>query len=142
MLSLPHPLFQCQNMIFFLLGNPSKYITRTLNTWIGYSGWEFSFPSPPILFKEFHWKSVVFVFPFDALLFGYSGNSVLFLFSHILVISFGTSGLDVFGPRSPKGSFGTVSVMSSAENGCVPSHLSILGTAFSSVAKEQEISDN
>lgn len=27
----------------------------------------------------------------------------------------------MFGPRSPKGSFGTVSVMSLAEDGCVPS---------------------
>lgn len=107
----------------------TKYLARLL--------WGFSFPSPHILFKEFRWKSVVFVFSFDALLFGYSGRSVLFLFLHIPIISFGISGLGVFGLPSPKQSFGTVSVVSSAENSCVPSHLSGLGTAFSSVAKEQ-----
>lgn len=78
-------------------------------------------------------------FSFDALLFGYSGNSVLFLLLHILVILFGISGLGVFSPHSPKGSIGTVSVTSSAENGCVPSHLTLLGTAFSSLAEEQGI---
>jgi len=73
------------------------------------------------------------------MLFGYCGNSLLLVFLHILFISFGISGHNVFGPCSPKGSFSTVSVMSAAENGCVASHLSILGTAFASVAKEQDI---
>lgn len=87
-------------------------------------------------------KCCVWFFSFDALLFGYSANSVLFLLLHILVILFGISELGVFSPRSPKGSIGTVSVMSSAENGCVPSHLSLLGIAFSSLAEEQDIQDN
>lgn len=72
----------------------------------------------------------MFGLSFGALLFGYSGPSVPFLFLPMLVISFSISGLDVFSLCSPKESFGTVGIVSSAHNGCVPSHLSILGTAF------------
>lgn len=78
-LSLPHPIFECQNMIFFR-ENPVRYITCTLNIWTGYFDQGLSYPSPHILLKEFHWKRVVFVFPFDTLLFSYSVNSVLLYF--------------------------------------------------------------
>lgn len=135
----PHPLLQCQNINS--LRKPQQDIACILNTWPGYSG-DSPSPLPTFYSKNSTGKVLclfllVFFCSFDPLLFGYSGHSVLFLFLHKPIISFGISGLDVFGPHSPKRSFGAVSVVSSAENGCVPPHLSDLGTAFSSVAKEQ-----
>lgn len=136
-LSPPHPLFQCQNMIFFR-ENPVRCITRTLCVWTGYFGQGLSYPSPHILLKEFHWKGLCLFLTLTLCSLVTVLTVFYFIFAHpcsFLCIG----GLDVFGPFSAKGGFDTVRVMSSAENSCVPSHLGILDTSFSSVAKEQGI---
>lgn len=59
-----------------------------------------------------------------------------FLFLHMLVTSSDISRLYMYSSRSLKGMSGMLSVVSSAENGCVLSHFSILGDVFSPVTKE------
>lgn len=130
-----HPLSQCQNTVF--RKSPVKYITLKKQQFMGFfwlvEGWFFCLF---VFCVVFCFLVFFFCFPLMLCSLVIVAQVPYFLFLHMLVTFSDISRFYVYSPRSQKGISGMLNVVSSAENGCVLSHFSILGDVFSPVTKE------